>query len=62
MDRRRHSITKYTKDEKTHTAINNKMLQRLGLINDQLFEVELAQSDIEQKETIILSFFYTEIR
>ena len=44
-----HLITKYTKDKKTHAAINIKMFKRLGLINDQLYEVELAKTEIKQK-------------
>ena len=57
MDRSRHSIKKYTNDEKTHAAINNKMFKRLGYINDQLYEVELAKSAIEHEEPIIAGFF-----
>ena len=57
MDRNRHSITKYTNDEKTHAAINNKMFRRLGYISDQLYEVEFAKSEIEHKGPIILGFF-----
>ena len=56
IDRSRHSITKYTIDERTHAAIN-KMFKRLGHINDQQYEVELAKSEIEHKETIIVGFF-----
>ena len=40
----------------THAAINNKMFMRLGYINDQLYEVDLAKSEIEQKEPIIEAF------
>ena len=43
MDRSRHSVTKFTNDEKTHAAINNKMFKRLRYINDQLYKVEFAQ-------------------
>ena len=53
-DRSRHSVTRYMKDEKTHAAINNKM--RLGHINDQLYEVELAKSEIEHEEPNIVGF------
>ena len=44
MDRTRNSITKYTSDEKTQAAINIKMFERLGYINDQMYKVELAKS------------------
>ena len=33
------------------------MFRRLGYINDQLYEVELAKSEIENKETIVKGFF-----
>ena len=33
------------------------MFKRLRYINDQLFEVELAKSEIEHKEPIIVGFF-----
>ena len=36
MDWSRHTVLKYLDDEKTHGAINNKMLKQLGFINDQL--------------------------
>ena len=35
MDRSRHSITKYTNDEKTHTAINNKIFKKTRHVNEQ---------------------------
>ena len=37
--------------------INNKISKRLRYINDQLHEVELAESEIEQKEPNFLGFF-----
>ena len=57
MDRSRHSCTNFTIVEKTHAAINKKLLKRLGCINDQLYEVELAKSEIEHKEQIFVGFF-----
>ena len=57
MDRSRHSPTRYTNDKKTHAAINNKMFKRLGYINDQLYEVEIAKSATELKESIIVALF-----
>ena len=47
MDRSRHSVTRYMKDEKAHAAINKKMFKTLGHNKDQLYEVELAESDID---------------
>ena len=57
MDRSRHIVTKYLNDEKTHSAINSKMFKRLNNITDQLYEVELFKSEIEQREPIIVGFF-----
>ena len=47
MDRSRHTVTKYLNDEKTHSAINNKIFKRLNFITDQLYEIELVKSEIE---------------
>ena len=57
MDRSRHTVTKYLNDEKTHGAVNTKLLKRLHYINDRLFEVELAKAEIEHREPIIVGFF-----
>ena len=57
MDRSRHTVTKYLTDEKTHSAINSKMLKRLNHLTDQLYEVELVNSEIEHKEPTIVGFF-----
>ena len=57
MDRCRHSVTRHMNDEKSHAAINNKMFKRLGHINDQVYEVELAKSEIDHKEPNIVGFF-----
>ena len=56
-DRSRHTVTKYLNDEKTHVAINTKLFKRLDHINDQLYEVELAQAEIEHREPIYVGFF-----
>ena len=57
MDRSRHTVTKYLRNDKTHGAFINKMFKRLGYINDQLFEVEVVKSEIEHKGPIIVGFF-----
>ena len=57
MDLSRHSIKKYTVGEKTHAAINKKTFKKLGLINDQLYAVEFAKSEVDQNEPIIVGFF-----
>ena len=65
MDRSRHTLTKYLNDEKTHSAINNKLFKRLNFINHQLCEVELVKSEIEHREPIIVGFFilqYAQLR
>ena len=57
MDRSRHTVTKYLNDEKTHSAINNKLFKRLNFITDQLYEVELVKTETEHPEPIIVGFF-----
>ena len=57
MDRSRHTVTKSLNDEKTHSASNIKLFKRLNLITDQLYEVELVQSEIEHREPIVVGFF-----
>ena len=57
MDRSRHTLTKYLNEEKTHSAINNKLFKRPKIITDQLYEVELVKSEIEHPEPIIVGFF-----
>ena len=57
-----HLVTKYIDDEKTHAAINNKLFKRLGHLNDQLYEIELAKSEIKQKEPVIVGFFCPSVR
>ena len=60
MDRTLHTETKYMTDEKTHSAINSKMLKRLNHITDQLYEVELVKSETECREPIVVGFFILE--
>ena len=54
MDRSRHTLTKYFIDEKIHAAIDSKMFKKLDLVNNSLYEVELAKTQIEHKEPIIV--------
>ena len=56
MDKSRHTVTNYLSDEKAQTAINDKMLKRLGFIYEQFYEVELAKSEIEHKEQKFVGF------
>ena len=53
----RHTVTKYLKDEKTHSAINSKFFKRLSHFTDQLYEVELVKPKIEHRKPIIVGFF-----
>ena len=65
MDRSRHTLTKFLNDEKTHSAIKNKLFKRLNFITDQLYEVELVKSEIEHREPILVGIFilkYAELR
>ena len=57
MDCSRHTVAKYLTHEKTQGAINSKMFKRLNHIPDQLYEVELVGSEIEDREPIIVGFF-----
>ena len=57
MDRSRHTVTKFLNNEKTHSAINNKLFKRLNFITDQLYEVESVKSGIENREPTIVGFF-----
>ena len=51
-----HTATKYLNDEKTHAAVNSKLLNRLYHVNHALYDVELASKDWSQNP-IIVGFF-----
>ena len=57
MYRSRHTVTKYLTDEKTHAAVNSKLLKKLDHVKNSLYEVELAKAQIEHKEPFIVGFF-----
>ena len=57
MDRSRHTVTKYLSDEKTHAIINSKLFKKIDHVNNSLYEVELAKTQIEDREPIIVNFF-----
>ena len=57
MDHNRFSVTRYMKGEKTHSAMTIEKFRKIGYINDQLYEVELAKAEIEHKEPVSLSCF-----
>ena len=56
-DRSRHTVTKYLSDKKTHAANNSKLFEKLDHVNNSLYEVELAKTQMEHKEPIIVEFF-----
>ena len=57
MDQSRYTVTKYLSDEKTHAAFNSKLFRKLYHLNNSLYEVELAKTEFEHKEPIIVGFF-----
>ena len=57
MDRSWHTVTKYVSDKKSHDAIINKMFKKLDHVNNSLYVIELAKSQIEHKEPINVGFF-----
>ena len=57
MDRKRHTVTNYLNDEKTHSANNTKLFKRLNFTTDPFYEVEFVKSEIEHREPIIVGFF-----
>ena len=57
MDRSRHTETKNLNDEKTHKAIDSKLVRGLKNVSKKLYEVELVKSKIEHREVIIFGFF-----
>ena len=57
IDRSRHTVMKYLTDEKTHAAINSKLFEKLDHVNISLYEVELANAQIEHKEPVIVGLF-----
>ena len=49
MDRSRHTVTEYLTDNETHATIIRKLFEKLDDVNNSLYEVELAEAQIEQK-------------
>ena len=47
MDCSRLTVTKNLNDEKTHSGKINKLFKKLNLTNNDLYEVELADAEIE---------------
>ena len=57
MERSRQIVTKYLTNEKAHAANNRELFRKLDHVNNSLFEVELAEAQIEHKEPVIVGFF-----
>ena len=62
MDRCHHSFTMYMNDEKTPVEIDNKMFNRLVHINGQLYEVQLAKSEIKLEKKLVIVLQYASLR
>ena len=58
MDWKRYTLTNYLCDKKTHEAIKKKLFKSLGYKNDQLYDVQLVKSEVEQKSPLKIGFFY----
>ena len=56
MDRSRHTVTKYLTDKTTLAANNSKLFKKLDHVNNSFYKVELAKSQIEHKEPILVGF------
>ena len=56
MGRSQNTVKTYLNDEKTHAAFFSKLLRKLNLVNDVLFQVELEKAEIEHEEPIIVGF------
>ena len=57
MDHSQHTVTKYLSDGRKHAAIISKLFKKLDHVNNALFVVELAKSQIEHTKPIIVGFF-----
>ena len=57
MDRVQYTVTKCISDEKTNAATNSKFFNKLHHVNKELYEVELAKTQTEHKQPIIVGFF-----
>ena len=44
-------------DEKTHAAINRKLFKTLNHVKNAIYDVELAEAEIEYKEPVKVGFF-----
>ena len=52
MDRGQHTVTNCLSGMRTHSDNNSKLFNKLYHLNSSLYEVDLATTQIEQKELI----------
>ena len=57
LNRSRHTGTKYLSNEKIYAAFNSKQFKGLDHVNNSLYQVELAEAQIEHKKPIIAGLF-----
>ena len=57
MDRSRHTNTKYVKGSQVDKFINNRFFKTMNELPEQIYEVEMSKSRIDNKEPINVGFF-----
>ena len=57
IDRRRQTVLKYLSDGITHAAMNNEFFRKLDHLSNALNDGELAKTQIERTELILIWFF-----
>ena len=57
MDLSQRRLTKYLNDDKMHSAIFSHFFEKLDHVNDQLYKVELAKTEVAQEEPVVNGFF-----
>ena len=62
MDQSRDTVTKYLTDEKTYAAIISKLIKKQDHVNNSLYEVELAKTQIEHKIVGFFNLQYAKLR
>ena len=62
MYRERDSVTQYLNDKKTHAVISSEHFKRSAHINEQLYELQLLNSEIKHQKPTRLGFFNCKLR
>ena len=57
MDRSQQTLQNYLSDEQTHVANSSKLLRKVNHVKIAKFEVELAQTEMEHRDPIVVEFF-----